>query len=294
MLFGQQIENQPIIFDEPPRVADLEISFKSVENPFLPDHLAQTIVLEINKSVFPAKVNPRDYLSTSYGIQSDHAEIIALAKEITSKHRDDYSKVKAVHDWLATNIYYDLEAYFSNRRAYSFISMDVLKNKRGVCQGYANLSAALLRSVGIPCRVVTGLGLGMSTNGKWDAQNLEKRINHAWNEVYVSGRWIIMDVTWDCDMTYINGNYYTGMGLKHQYFDPTIDSFSLSHRIEPENPDGVLRMERIKEDHIWNHIAGKNTLDFYRYYLQHYPNGRYYDQCMANMRRQLMNVYGRR
>lgn len=217
---------------------------------------------------------------------------MALAKEITDKYSNNYDKVRAVHEWLASHIYYDYDAFFTGNIAATYQSIDVLRNKKAICQGYANLAAALLRSIRIPCRVVTGMGLGLSTNGKWDFQNLEKRTNHAWNEAYVSGRWILMDATWDCDLSCLNGQYYDSFGLKrYRYFDPTIEAFSLDHKLTPENIAGWERTENLKEDYIWKYIAATNTLEAYRFYKQQYPDGRYSDQCAANMNRQLKMIY---
>ena len=46
----------------------------------------------------------------------------------------------------------------------------------GICFDYASLSAAMLRSLGIPCKVVTGY---VSPDG----------VYHAWNLVYINGSW---------------------------------------------------------------------------------------------------------
>jgi len=251
-------------------------------NFIIPDSLVRTIVLEINKAVFPSNVNPKDYLSPDTkwgGIHSDNEEIIALAKEITSEYSNDYDKVKAIHDWVATNIYYDYDVYYA-KSGYITGSIDVLHNKKTVCSGYANLVAALLRSIGIPCRVVSGLGLGVGTSGKWDFQNFEEATNHAWNEIYVSGKWIIMDATWDSDMNYQNGEFRRGRGLRgHTYFAPTIEDFSFDHRLEPNNDDERKKVKSIREDYIWRYIKYENTWDGYQFYMERYPSGRYFAEC---------------
>jgi uncharacterized repeat protein (TIGR02543 family) len=62
---------------------------------------------------------------------------------------------------------------------------DVLKNRLAVCDGFTNLTVALLQAVGIPAKRVTGTANGMFG---WD--------NHAWTEAFVDNRWVFIDSTW--------------------------------------------------------------------------------------------------
>ncbi|MDE0564229.1 transglutaminase-like domain-containing protein [Exiguobacterium sp. B2(2022)] len=59
-----------------------------------------------------------------------------------------------------------------------------LRTKRGICYDFASLNAALLRAQGIPTRLVMGSAKGVTGY-------------HAWNEVFISGKWRIVDVTRD-------------------------------------------------------------------------------------------------
>ena len=113
---------------------------------------------------------------------------------------------------------------------------NVLLTKKGVCEGYANLMAALLRSKGIPCKVQGGYALGIDTKKEWSSSNIDTTEgNHAWNEVYVNGRWIIIDATWDSQNQYKDGRYIIGETITQTYFDSTLEFFSLSHKLIDEN-----------------------------------------------------------
>lgn len=57
-----------------------------------------------------------------------------------------------------------------------------LSEGKGICFDYASLTAAMLRCVGIPAKVVTG----------WAGKD---GFYHAWVEVYVDGKWFRMDPT---------------------------------------------------------------------------------------------------
>lgn len=188
-------------------------------------------VYESNKTIFELDKTPEDYLEATESIQSDDEEILSLAQEITSGISDDYRKVRAIHDWVCENIYYDMDAL----RSGDFDDMDalaVLDSKRSVCEGYANVMAALIRSIDIPCIVQGGYALGIDTNREWTEDNINTmERNHAWNEVYVDGRWIIIDATWDSENEYIDGTYKTGNVIKDIYFDSTLEFFSFSHKL---------------------------------------------------------------
>lgn len=194
-------------------------------------------VYESNKNIYSKEKNASEYLAETGAIQSKDTEISVLAQELTKDITDEYDRVKAVHDWVAENIYYDYDALYGG----SYQDMDarsVLMTRKGVCEGYANLTAALLRSIGIPCKLQGGYALGIDTKKEWTLSNIDTtEENHAWNEAYVNGRWIIIDVTWDSQNQYKDGRYIMGDTVTQTYFDSTIEFFSLSHKFIDKDED---------------------------------------------------------
>jgi transglutaminase/protease-like cytokinesis protein 3 len=91
----------------------------------------------------------------------------------------------------------------------------------------------MCRSIGLPCVVVTGYALGTDADDVvWDEESAaQTRANHAWNEVYVDGRWIIVDTTWDCGNSYESGGVTKENGTSHIYFDANLKYFSVNHKI---------------------------------------------------------------
>lgn len=181
-------------------------------------------------------------LEESYYIDCDSDEIVEKAQMITQGIQSDYDKVLAVHDWVANNVWYDYDFLYGRTEDTNYRATEVLHNKNTVCAGYANLTAALLRSIGIPTRISEGYALGITSTGSWTEEILSgQEINHAWNESYVDGRWVIYDVTWDSANRYENESYSNGEGLKgRQYFDPTIQDFSATHLYIDANYNGSL------------------------------------------------------
>jgi transglutaminase-like putative cysteine protease len=152
-----------------------------------------------------------EYLLPSKLVQSHHPEIQKLATEITMGLKTNEEKSKAIFKWVASNITYDTESYFddpSNPRYYS--SLETLRDKQALCSGYANLNAALHRSIGIEAKVVYGEG-------------------HAWNEVKISDSWQEQDPTYGSgglDMNkkvfipQFNEHYFSSVDLRREGIFP--------------------------------------------------------------------------
>lgn len=190
-----------------------------------------------NTSVYLSKRTDKyallHYTKPSDDIQSDNPDIIKLSKEITAGLKNDYEKAKAIHDWICNNIWYDMDAYKTNSNYGDTSALGTLSSKKSVCQGYSSLTVALLRSSGIPAKLVMGNALGIDSAKEWTSETISKDdINHTWVEAYVDSRWISIDATWDSDNTYQNGTWSTNTGLNsYRYFDPTISGFSLDHML---------------------------------------------------------------
>lgn len=70
---------------------------------------------------------------------------------------------------------------------------DFLFNRRsGHCEYYASAMALMLRSVGIPSRLITGFKGGVK-NQINDTYIVEQRHAHAWVEAYLDDRWVTLD-----------------------------------------------------------------------------------------------------
>ncbi|MFX0207937.1 MAG: transglutaminase family protein, partial [Candidatus Hodarchaeota archaeon] len=88
----------------------------------------------------------KQWLVASDFIQSDHEEIIATANVLSKNTSDVITIVDNVVEYTSTNITYEGGGWQD--------ALNVLRQGYGVCTGKANLAAALLRSCGIPTRVL--------------------------------------------------------------------------------------------------------------------------------------------
>lgn len=183
-----------------------------------------------NKSEFEAEKPISEALRDTPSVESDDPKIMNLAASLCVNADTEYERLLVIHDWVCNNISYDRDKLnLSSTVPYSAVR--VLENRSAVCLGFATLTAALCRSVGIPCNVVSGYALGIDEDTEWSAETINTdEQNHAWNEAYVDGRWVIMDVTWDCMNKIEDGKHTTGEPT-HLYFDANIDFFSMNHKI---------------------------------------------------------------
>jgi transglutaminase-like putative cysteine protease len=142
--------------------------------------------LDMTKVYATFRVHNKDrhvlqYVNSSQNIQSEDPEIVALAQQLTVGFSSDYAKILAVHDWIANNIAYDFKSDGTPDKSIGQSSIEVLHSHLAICIGYSNLNAALLRSLGIPTKLLFAEG----------------GVSHAWNEVFLNGQWNLDDTTWD-------------------------------------------------------------------------------------------------
>lgn len=169
-----------------------------------------------------------------YQINDD--AIRRCADMITRAHLFPYTRMLAVHDFVASEIAYDSDALATNRiQRQSSNALTTLQSGKGVCQGYTDLSIALLRSMDIPAMQIVCYALGAGTDGGWERpQNKDaNKANHVLTAAFINHRWCFMDITWDSDWEFKGGikREKTGCGLSHSFFDMTPTMLSFTHRL---------------------------------------------------------------
>lgn len=196
--------------------------------------VAVSPVYEHNTAEYEKLKSISTALRSTYSVCSGEASVAELSRSITQGVSSEYDKALAIHDWVCENIFYDSDSINGSTNTAPYVASDVIETKRAVCLGYANLYAALCRAADIPCNVVTGYALGVSgsSSSSWDSTNIgSTEANHAWNEVYIDSRWIIVDTTWDSRSSIKNGEALREGSVSHLYFDANLRFFSANHKI---------------------------------------------------------------
>ncbi|MSR93223.1 hypothetical protein FYJ34_02795 [Clostridiaceae bacterium 68-1-5] len=145
---------------------------------------------------------------TEFKKQKDLAEKVdQIIKSVIKEGMSDEEKSKAINDYLTEHTEYDYDALtaLKNHEAVeqnpastgaqisqaendfmkydeSFKAMGVLMKGKGVCAGYADAYRILTGYAGLEVLTVRGDVPG----GR-----------HAWNLVYLDGKWLVVDVTWN-------------------------------------------------------------------------------------------------
>jgi len=147
--------------------AQVEVEYHIIDESFL---LKSIPIMELDTEVLP------------YLFPSRHCEADKLRKLATKEFGplvNDYIKVRAINDWIFSNIDYITGTTDSGTSAYG-----TLIQREGVCKDFAHLGIALCRAIDIPARYFTGY-----------AYNLTPPDFHACFEAYLGGHWIIFDPT---------------------------------------------------------------------------------------------------
>lgn len=111
------------------------------------------------------------------------AEVPALAHRITAGATSRYETVHDIETYLRSHERYSLNVPVPNR-GQDAVDDFLFHTHIGFCELFASADAVLIRSLGIPARVVTGLAYGTSQG----AERLYTAANaHAWVEVYYPG-----------------------------------------------------------------------------------------------------------
>ncbi|MDK2744396.1 MAG: DUF3488 and transglutaminase-like domain-containing protein [Nitrospira sp. BO4] len=117
----------------------------------------------------------------------------ALARDITQTQRSLYEKTAAIQTYLTHNYRYSLDAPLAEQD--QPLEEFLFSRKTGYCEHYATAMVIMLRTMGIPARLVTGF-LATEWNEYGNYYLVRQQDAHAWVEVHLphSG-WIMMDPT---------------------------------------------------------------------------------------------------
>lgn len=178
--------------------------------------------------------DPKDYASpATYNgliLCKKYDEIVAKAKELTANCSTDLQKIKTIHDWICTNVSYDMEALNSGNTTNRGNASWVFENKLAVCAGFASLGELMFQAVGVPSVYITGRGCDVLDDGI--ENNLSLADSHAWNAVYCNGSWHYIDMTWDCQNRYYgagNENNKSDKKPSYRYFGTPAELFGVGH-----------------------------------------------------------------
>jgi transglutaminase-like putative cysteine protease len=145
-----------------------------------------------------------EFLAPAPGVQSDHPQVISLAKKIIAGQTRDEDKARALFDYVRDTVRYSVYVPFEDMEDY--LALNTLERGLGFCVQKSSLLCALARAVGIPSR----LGFADIKNHLLP-DHLDKMIPdkilylHCFIEWQIDGRWIKSTPSFDQKLTQERG-----------------------------------------------------------------------------------------
>jgi hypothetical protein len=129
-------------------------------------------------------------------------EAIKKAGELTAGMEKPEDKIEAIYEYMVQNFSYDYDKMETvndeenKDKAYVPSVDDTYASKTGICYDLSSLTAAMLRSVSVPAKVVTGYSKNTIAY-------------HAWNSIFFVTKdgWKTVDVTYDIQCYQKGQNY---------------------------------------------------------------------------------------
>jgi hypothetical protein len=146
-----------------------------------------TVALKDDTCVY---LNSVQNIHWNYGMAPMKNVKYIVANSLAGCRDDDllYCCCRDIYRYIIANIKYDPDKVIDVIYDYLPDIEQTYADRKGICYDYASLFAAMLRSISIPAKLVKG----------YAAYNPGEY--HAWNEVYIGGKWLTIDVTRDASL----------------------------------------------------------------------------------------------
>ena len=136
-----------------------------------------------SRAPFPTASTPNRlnvYLQASEQVQTNDPAIRELSFKLTDGVKTQFDAVQRVVSWIVDHV-----RYVNPPQQYD--ALYSLQSGKGNCQNYSHLTAALLRSVGVPVRIINGVTMNQPFNVVWEKGTLTFKMGqgrHSWVEVW--------------------------------------------------------------------------------------------------------------
>ena len=160
------------------------IMYLNIEDDLYSQACAEQIYVEVNDEFSPF-LRPNQYSNFT-------GETLAVAKgaEVAQSSKSSLKVIERAFIYITENVEYDYHKAANVQSGYIPDVDDTLTTGMGICFDYASLMTCMLRSQGIPCKLVVGYA---------------GPAYHAWISVYVEG------IGWVANMIQFNGDTWTLM-----------------------------------------------------------------------------------
>ena len=136
---------------------------------------------------------------STYVNYTQDSACVRKAAEFAAGAADELELVKAIYDYVCSTVTYDRDKASSVKSGYLPDPDETMSTGKGICFDYAALAASMLRSQGIPTRMIFGY---VAPNGLYHAWNMFYTPQSGWVTVSfeVKGQdWTRMDLTFSAN-----------------------------------------------------------------------------------------------
>ncbi|HPG52333.1 MAG: hypothetical protein KBC90_14685 [Spirochaetes bacterium] len=158
------------------------------------------------------------------------ATMESLAAYLARPEWGELERVRALWRWITSHIDYDA----AKRNYYA---PETFRDRKGTCQGYAELFVLLARSAGITAVEITGYCRGSGFKPGDRIRN-----DHAWNAVRIDSLWYLLDLTYGAGV--VSDGKFIRQYQEHYFLTPP-GEFIYSYL--PEVPRWQLLPDRISK-----------------------------------------------
>lgn len=142
--------------------------------------MTQTFTVQVDALVvFKQSVQNMNWTMESKAVQ--------YALSIAKTKKTDKEKFDVLYKFMVKSFVYDYQKAATVGTRYVPVIDTTYRDKKGICYDYSSLFASMLRSLGIPARLAEG-------------SSTFTNVYHAWNEVYLNGKWVSIDTTIDAQL----------------------------------------------------------------------------------------------
>lgn len=179
----------------------------------MPKTIITVLLFLLQQDIFSQPFTKAPDISIPENLTSSTTGISAYIKEHFST---DTARIRAIFDWVATNINYDIAKFLNKNDKVQPIA-DVLRTRLAVCVGYADLFNELCSLCNIHSMVISGY-----TKQK----GVVCTVSHAWVAAELDHKWYLFDPTWAAG--YVNGNKFT-KAYSTKYYKLSPDLMIMDH-----------------------------------------------------------------
>ena len=207
------------------------IIFKTGDNLYFYKNVNYDYNVQTTSEMWTDEQSLEECLEPQNDIECDDPVVIEYSNRICAGAKDDWEKVFNIYMYVAGQMAYDEGEAGDETSGYQDGAVAVMRDGKGICEGFSNVFVALCRAQGIPAVVEFGIGFA-------DYEELTERnpqpedwSDHAWAAVYLGGKWHFVDPTYDmARFVDADGNVETYDYSTLFYLLP-LEAFSNDHRI---------------------------------------------------------------